>query len=62
MRETVIIGVGQTPVGEHWDLSLRMLAADAVRAALDDAGITEVDALYVGNAYGASISSRTSRR
>lgn len=59
MREIAIIGVGQTPVGEHWDASLRMLAADAVRAALEDAGITEVDALYVGNAYGAPISSQS---
>ena len=59
MRDVAIIGVGETPVGEHWDSSLRMLAADAVRAALDDAGITEVDALYVGNAYGASISSQS---
>ncbi|MCC6801301.1 MAG: thiolase domain-containing protein [Anaerolineae bacterium] len=59
MRDVAIIGVGQTPVGEHWDSSLRMLAADAVRAAIDDASISEVDALYVGNAYGASISSQS---
>ena len=59
MREVAIVGVSQTPVGEHWDASLRMLAADAARAALDDAGISEVDALYVGNAYGASISSQS---
>ncbi len=59
MREVSIIGVGQTPVGEHWDTSLRMLGTDAARAALDDAGIGEVDALYVGNAYGAAISSQS---
>ncbi len=59
MREVSIIGVGQTPVGEHWETSLRMLGAEAARAALDDAGISEVDALYVGNAYGASISSQS---
>ncbi|MEO8393607.1 MAG: thiolase domain-containing protein [Chloroflexota bacterium] len=59
MREVAIIGVGQTPVGEHWDASLRMLGADAVRAAIEDAGITEIDALYVGNAYGASVSSQS---
>ncbi|MEP7294190.1 MAG: thiolase domain-containing protein, partial [Chloroflexota bacterium] len=59
MRDVAIIGVGQTPVGEHWDASLRMLAADAVRAALDNAGINQVDALYVGNAYGAAISSQS---
>lgn len=59
MREVAIIGVGQTPVGEHWESSLRSLAADAVRAALDDAGVQRVDALYVGNAYGATVSSQS---
>ncbi len=59
MREVAIIGVGQTPVGEHWDTSLRMLGTDAARAALENAGISAVDALYVGNAYGAPISSQS---
>jgi acetyl-CoA C-acetyltransferase len=58
MRDVAIIGVGQTPVGEHWDTSLRMLAGDAIRAALNDAGQSDVDALYVGNAYGATFSSQ----
>ena len=49
MRDVFIIGVGQTPVGEHWDLGLRQLGATAIRAALDDAGVESVDALYVGN-------------
>ena len=59
MRDVAIIGVGQTPVGEHWDASLRMLAADAVRAAIEDAGTSEIDALYVGNAYGGVVSSQS---
>ncbi|MBN8634766.1 MAG: thiolase domain-containing protein [Anaerolineae bacterium] len=59
MRKAAIIGVGQTPVGEHWDASIRMIAADAVHAALEDAGLKSVDALYVGNAYGASFSSQS---
>ncbi|GAB4569261.1 MAG: thiolase domain-containing protein [Anaerolineae bacterium] len=49
MREVAIIGVGQTPVGEHWERSLRHLAHDAVKAALKDAGVDRPDALYVGN-------------
>ncbi len=49
MRDVFIIGAGQTPVGEHWDLGLRELGATAVRAALDDARVESVDALYVGN-------------
>lgn len=59
MRDVAIIGVGQTPVGEHWESSLRMLAADAIHAALADAGVDGADALYVGNAYGASFSSQS---
>jgi acetyl-CoA C-acetyltransferase len=49
MNEVAILGVGMTPVREHWESSIRDLAADAGRAALEDAGITHVDAIYVGN-------------
>jgi len=49
MRDVAIIGVGQTKVGEHWDVSLRHLALEAVQAAMTDAGVTRTDALYVGN-------------
>jgi acetyl-CoA C-acetyltransferase len=59
MQDVAIIGVGQTPVGEHWESSLRELAADAARAALDDAKIDAVDALYIGNAYAATVSGQS---
>lgn len=59
MHDVAIIGVGRTPVGEHWGSSLRMLAAEAIGEALKNAGIAQVDALYLGNAYGGSISSQT---
>jgi len=49
MRDVAIIGVGQTKVGEHWDISLRHLALEAVQAAMADAGVMNGDALYVGN-------------
>lgn len=49
MREVSIIGVGQTPVGEHWQRSLRELGVEAVRAALADAGVEKPEALFVGN-------------
>ncbi|MCO6449234.1 MAG: thiolase domain-containing protein [Caldilineales bacterium] len=49
MREVAIVGIGQTPVGELWDKSLRHLGHDAVVAAMQDAGITTANALYVGN-------------
>ncbi|MBN1668179.1 MAG: thiolase domain-containing protein, partial [Anaerolineales bacterium] len=49
MREVAILGIGQTPVAEHWDKSLLVLAGEAVFAALIDAGRETVQALYVGN-------------
>lgn len=49
MREVAILGVGQTAVREHWDGSLRQLAVAAGQAALADADIGRVDAIYVGN-------------
>jgi acetyl-CoA C-acetyltransferase len=55
MRDIFIIGAGQTPVGEHWDLGLRDLGASAIRAALDDAGVEMVDALFVGNMLGGAV-------
>ncbi len=45
----VIIGAGMVPVGEHWDMALRDMATDALLKAMDDAGIDNVDSLYVGN-------------
>ena len=49
MREVAILGIGQTPVSEHWDKSLLVLAGEAVFAALEDAGRESVEAIYVGN-------------
>jgi acetyl-CoA C-acetyltransferase len=49
MREVAVIGIGQTPVQEHWDKSLRELAGDAVLNALQDAQLPSVEGVYVGN-------------
>ena len=49
MRDVGIIGIGQTPVAEHWGRSIRDLAVEAVQAARQDAGVERVDAIYVGN-------------
>lgn len=49
MREVAILGVGQMPVREHWDLAVRGLAVDAGRAAMEDAGVESIDAIFVGN-------------
>ncbi len=53
MREVVIAGIGQTPVGELWDVSLRSLAYRAIKAARLDAGGLQPQALYIGNFLGA---------
>lgn len=49
MRDVSIIGIGQTPVGEHWDKSLRDLSYEALSAAMRDAKVERVESLYVGN-------------
>lgn len=50
MREVCVIGIGQTEIGELWELSLRDLAYQALKNAVDDAGLHQSpDALYVGN-------------
>jgi acetyl-CoA C-acetyltransferase len=49
MREVAIIGMGQVPVDEQWDKSLREIAGEAVFAAMTDAGQELVDGIFVGN-------------
>jgi len=55
MRSVSIVGIGQSPVGEHWDRSIRTIAYDAVSAAMQDAGIETADALFVGNMLSGSL-------
>lgn len=49
MNKVYIAGIGQTPVTESWDKSLKELAGGAGLLAMDDAGIGYPDALFVGN-------------
>jgi acetyl-CoA C-acetyltransferase len=49
MRQVAILGIGQIKVDEHWDLSLREIGGNAAFAAMQDAGMDKVDALFVGN-------------
>jgi len=49
MRQVAILGIGQIKIDEHWDLSLREIGGHAAFAALQDAGMEKVDALFVGN-------------
>ncbi|MGB2894953.1 MAG: beta-ketoacyl synthase N-terminal-like domain-containing protein [Anaerolineales bacterium] len=48
-NDIYIIGVGMTPVGEHWDRSLRELALEAMTAARDEIGAMRPEAVYVAN-------------
>ncbi|MFZ3070134.1 MAG: thiolase domain-containing protein, partial [Anaerolineaceae bacterium] len=54
--EVFAVGIGQTDVGELWNVSLRNLATRAVRAAIQDAGGLMPQAIYVGNMLAASAS------
>jgi acetyl-CoA C-acetyltransferase len=55
MRDVYIVGIGQVPVREHWEVSLRHLAGQAVLAAMDDAGIDRIEGLYIGNMLSGAI-------
>lgn len=56
MTDIVISGLGQTSVGEHWDVSLRDLAYYAISAAIKDAGGLHPQALFVGNMLAPNLS------
>jgi acetyl-CoA C-acetyltransferase len=49
MREIAILGIGQTPVSENFEQSIREIAGEAVFSALLDADVEKADGLFVGN-------------
>ncbi|MEZ4594320.1 MAG: beta-ketoacyl synthase N-terminal-like domain-containing protein [Chloroflexota bacterium] len=58
MNDVSIIGPGQTEVKEMWGTSIRHLAWYAIEAALDDAHVSSVDALFVGNMAAGQLSNQ----
>ena len=56
MQKVYITGIGQVPVGEHWDKSLTNLSTAAVRSALKEAGNLQPDIVYIGNFLASSLS------
>ena len=54
--EVIIAGIGQTPVGEHWGIPLRELAAQAILPALKDSGELRPQVIYIGNMLAPSAS------
>jgi acetyl-CoA C-acetyltransferase len=49
MTDVVIAGIGQTAVGEHWGISLRELAFEAIDKAMQEAPGLQPQALFAGN-------------
>jgi len=58
MTDIVIAGLGQTSVGEHWDVGLRDLAYHAMDAAIKDAGGLRPQSLFVGNMLAPNLSNQ----
>jgi acetyl-CoA C-acetyltransferase len=56
MNDVVIVGIGQAAVGEHWNISLRELAFNAMEAALEDADGMMPGSFYVGNVLAPAVS------
>ena len=48
-RDVAVIGVGMNHWGELWEKSLRDIFVEAALAAIDDAGVDHIDAMYIGN-------------
>ena len=58
MTEVVIAGIGQTEVGEHWDIGLRELAFAAIQEAMKDSGGLKPQSLFVGNMLAPNLSNQ----
>ena len=58
MTDVVIAGIGQTEVGEHWDIGLRDLAFAAIKEAVQDAGGLKPQSLFVGNMLAPNLSNQ----
>ncbi len=58
MTDVIIVGIGQTEVGEHWDIGLRDLAFAAIQDAIKDSGGLKPQALFVGNMLAPNLSNQ----
>jgi acetyl-CoA C-acetyltransferase len=58
MTEVVIAGIGQTEVGEHWEIGLRELAFDAISEAVRDSGGLRPQSMFVGNMLAPNLSNQ----
>ena len=58
MTDVVIAGIGQTEVGEHWEIGLRELAYAAIQVAVKDSGGLKPQSLFVGNMLAPNLSNQ----
>ena len=58
MAEVLVAGIGQTEVGEHWEIGLRDLAFAAIRDAVRDSGGLKPQSLFVGNMLAPNLSNQ----
>src|SRR5258706_7705868 len=56
MTDVVIAGIGQTVVGEHWEIGLRDLAFAAIKDAIKDSGGLKPQTLFAGNMLAPNLS------
>ena len=49
MRDVAVIGVGMQKWGELWDKSTREIFVESALLAMDDAGVSRLDAMYIGS-------------
>ena len=59
MTNIVIAGIGQTPVGEHWNTSLRELSLMAIEAVQEDSAGLQPQALFISNMLAARLSGQS---
>ena len=52
MPKVFVAGTGLTKISEHWDKNLEQLMAEAAVKALEDAGVSALNSIYVGNMLG----------
>ncbi len=58
MTDIIVAGIGQTQVGEHWDIGLRDLAFAAIQDAIKDSGGLKPQSLFVGNMLAPNLSNQ----
>jgi acetyl-CoA C-acetyltransferase len=59
IHDIIILGIGMTPLGEHWDQSIRELALEAIAAARSEAPEVQPEAFYTANMLAPALSAQS---